>query len=86
VQTDALPASHASVVICQMTSVIVDPSRFRITLEPAPGNGLRRRCQVMIDKPVTIRRTKIGNVVGRLTAEEMDRVNRALTFVLGLAD
>ena len=29
VQTDAFPASHASVVICQMTSEVVDAPAFR---------------------------------------------------------
>jgi mRNA interferase MazF len=86
VQTDALPAEHASVVVCQMTSELNDAPEFRLTLEPTKGNGLRARSQVMADKPTTIRRERVGRVVGRLDAEDLARLNVALAFVMGLAD
>lgn len=86
VQTDALPARHASVVICQMTSELADAPDFRVTVEPVPGNGLRIRSQVMDDKPVTVRRERVGEVIGRLDATDMARLNAALAFVMGLAD
>jgi mRNA interferase MazF len=56
VQTDALPAEHASVVVCQMTSELSEAPEFRVTIEPTEKNGLRTRSQVMTDKPVTVRR------------------------------
>src|SRR5437588_885707 len=59
VQTDALPQTHASVVICQMTSETVDAPDFRITVDPTSRNGLQVRSQVMADKPVTVRRGRI---------------------------
>lgn len=86
VQTDALPAEHASVVICQMTSELSDAPEFRVTLEPTTGNGLRARSQVMADKPTTIRRERVGRIVGRLDGEDLARLNVALAFVMGLAD
>ncbi|MGH6735448.1 MAG: type II toxin-antitoxin system PemK/MazF family toxin [Methyloceanibacter sp.] len=86
VQTDALPEAHASVVICQITSEIVDAPDFRVTLEPSRANGLRMRSQVMADKPVTVRRRRIGQVIGRLDAPDIRRLNIALAFVMGLAD
>ena len=54
VQTDAFPESHACVVICQLTSELVDAPDFRITIDLGPENGLRLTSQVMADKPVTI--------------------------------
>jgi mRNA interferase MazF len=33
VQTDALSAKHASVVVCQMTSDIIDALDFRVTID-----------------------------------------------------
>src|SRR4030088_2398807 len=60
VQTDALPDTHASVGVCQMTSECTDAHDFRVTVEPTPKNGLRVTSQVMADKPVTIRRERIG--------------------------
>lgn len=86
VQTNAFPESHPSVVICQITSDVVDAPDFRITIEPNEENGLRTRSQVMADKPVTVRRERIGQLVGRLTDADIGRLNIALAFVMGLAD
>jgi mRNA interferase MazF len=86
VQTDALPAEHASVVVCQMTSDISDAPDFRVTVEPTEDNGLRVRSQVMADKPVTLRRERLGRRIGRLEGKDIARVNIALAFVMGLAD
>jgi mRNA interferase MazF len=86
VQTDAFPASHASVNICQMTSELADASDFRVTIEPGAESGLGARSQVMADKPVTIRRERIRSVIGHLRAEDLTRLNVAPAFVMGLAD
>jgi len=86
VQTDAFPESHASVIVCQMTSDLTDAPDFRILIEPSKTNGLRARSQMMADKPVAIRRDRVGGVIGRLGDDEMRRLNVALAFVMGLAD
>lgn len=86
VQTDAFPETHFSVVVCQMTTELVDAPDFRVTIEPGPQTGLRARSQVMADKPVTIRRERVGRRIGRLAAADMSRLNVALAFVMGLAD
>jgi len=86
VQTDALPAAHASVVVCQMTSDNSDAPDFRVTIDPSERNGLRVRSQVMADKPVTIRRERVGRQIGHLDDEDISRLNVALAFVMGLAD
>ena len=86
VQTDALPAEHASVVVCQMTPECSDAPDFRVTVEPTEKNGLRARSQVMADKPVTIRRERIERQIGYLDEKDIARLNIALAFVMGLAD
>jgi mRNA interferase MazF len=86
VQTDAFPQSHASVVVCQLTSEIVEAPDFRVSVEPSRGNGLRVRSQIMADKPVTVRRERVGRVIGRLGDDDVGRLNAALAFVMGLAD
>jgi mRNA interferase MazF len=85
VQSDAIPEGHASLVICPMTSELAEAD-FRITIEAGPETGLRVRSQVMADKPVTIRRERIGQQIGQLGAADMARLNVALAFVMGLAD
>lgn len=86
VQTDAFPESHASVIICQMTSEIAEAPDFRVAIGPSSTNGLRTRCQIMADKPVTVRRQRIGQTIGHLDREDIGRLNVALAFVMGLAD
>ncbi|MEH2626248.1 mRNA interferase MazF [Bradyrhizobium sp. AZCC 1719] len=73
VQTDAFPESHASVVICQLTSDLADAPDFRVTIEPNPENGLRLKSLVMADKPVTVRRERIGQRIGHLGNQDMAR-------------
>jgi mRNA interferase MazF len=57
-----------------------------LTGERTQRNGLRVKSQVMADKPVTIRRERIGRHVGRLDQQDIGRLNVALAFVMGLAD
>jgi mRNA interferase MazF len=40
----------------------------------------------MADKPVAIRRERVGQPIGRLAAADMARLNVALALVMGLAD
>src|SRR5215831_14151413 len=81
VQTNAFPETYPSVVICQMTSDVVDAPDFRVTIEQNEKNGLRIRSQIIADKPVTVRRERIGQLIGRLTDAEIGRLNIALAFV-----
>ena len=86
VQTDAFPDNHASAIICQTTTILVDTVDFRVTVEPTEANGLRERSQIMVDKPATVKRERIGQVIGRLTVDEIVKLDSALAFVMGLAD
>ena len=86
VQSDAFPEQHASVVVCQMTSALENATEFRVTIEPSVANGLRSVSQIMADKPVTLRRERIGRRIGRLDEPEVARLNRALAFAMGLSD
>ncbi|HEX3882204.1 MAG TPA: type II toxin-antitoxin system PemK/MazF family toxin [Stellaceae bacterium] len=85
VQSDAFPEDYASVVVCQMTSVIRDDVDFRVTVEPSTVNGLRLRSQVMADKPIAIPRRRVGQSIGRLSISDMGRLDTALAFVMGLS-
>ena len=86
VQSDVLPASLASVIVCQLTSDIFDLPELRITVMPRPENGLQVISQIMADKPTTVRRERIGKQIGRLRSEEISQLNSALALALGLAD
>ena len=73
-------------MVCQTTSECSDAPDFRVTVEPTEKDGLRARSQVMADKPVTIRRERIGRQIGHRDEKDIARLNIALAFVMGLAD
>ena len=75
-----------SVLVCPVTTVIVDASAVRITIEPSPTNGLQQLSQIMVDKITALRRDKVGTPFGHLTARQMTSVNRALLLVVGLVE
>lgn len=84
VQDDRFDATD-SVTLVLFTSVDVDAPLIRIAVAPNAANGLTQPSQLMIDKVVTVRRARVDGVIGRLSAEDMIRVNRALLLFLGLA-
>jgi mRNA interferase MazF len=84
VQTDLLNDTHASVVVCLVTSMVLEAPLLRLTVEPSPRNGLHQRSQIMADKLVTVRREKIGPRIGVLEEETMLGLSRALAFVMGV--
>jgi mRNA interferase MazF len=85
IQSDALDAAD-SVLVCLMTSTIVDAPIYRLPVEPTPGNGLQAASQIMTDKILAVRRAKCGERIGALEPELMIRLNHMLSVVIGLAD
>lgn len=86
VQSDAFPENYESVVVCQLTSDLRNTPDFRVVVEPSTNNGLRVTSEIMADKPVTIRRERVGRTIGRLDAEDVARLNVALALVMGLGE
>jgi mRNA interferase MazF len=85
VQSDLFNDSHASITVIPVTSTIVDAPLFRVTVEPSRRNGLRVVSQIMVDKVTTVRRQRLGRVVGHLEEDVMLRVSRALALWFGIA-
>lgn len=83
-QDDGFNAS-ASITICPFTTHAVDAPLMRLPIEPSERNGLRAASQLMIDKITTVSRKKLDSRVGRLSDEDIVRVNRAVVVFLGLA-
>jgi mRNA interferase MazF len=77
--------THPSVTILPVTSELRVAPLFRITVDPSESNGLSKPSQVMVDKPQSISREKIGVVIGHLDDETMLAVNRALAVFMGFA-
>ena len=58
---------------------------FRIDLNPKKDNGLNKPCQIMVDKPMKVKREKIGTLIGKLDDAVMVQVNRAIVVWMLLA-
>lgn len=84
IQSDLFDA-HPSATVLPVTSELREAPLFRISVNPNELNGLSKPSQVMVDKPQSIPREKIGAVIGRLDDETMLAVNRALAVFLGFA-
>jgi mRNA interferase MazF len=74
-----------SVTVCAFTTDPTEAPLFRIPVGPSEQSGLRVPCRLMVDKIVTIPRTRIGQQLGRLSDEDIVRLNRAVVVFLGLA-
>ncbi len=85
VQDDRFDAT-ASVTVCPLTTNPVEAPLTRIPIEPSPLNGLDQPSRLMVDKLTTMPRRNLQDHLGRLLAEDIVRLDRALTVFLGLAD
>jgi mRNA interferase MazF len=84
IQADAF-ADHATVTVLLLSSALIDAPLLRFTVAPDAINGLRLPSQIMIDKTVTVVRTKIRQAFGRLSNDALIEVERRLAVFLGIA-
>ena len=86
IQSDLFNPTHSSLVICPITSHLLDAPLFRLTLKPTSENGLKNESQLMIDKITAVKRERIGAKAGQLSAVQMTKVDEALRIWLGLGN
>jgi len=85
IQSDVFNATHATITVLLVSSELVTAPLFRIDVAPDHRNGLSKPCQIQADKVMTIKRDKVGSIIGQMDDATMLRVNRALTVWVGLA-
>lgn len=83
VQSDAYPAT-ASITVCAISTTRADPSALRIPVHPSPQTGLKETSWIMVDKVVTVPRSKAGQRLGSAPSDLMERVDAGLVAFLGL--
>ncbi len=84
VQSD-LFSEHPSVTILPVTGELRNLPLFRLKIVPTETNGLRTISEIMVDKPQTVSRDKIGAAFGRLSDDDMLSATRSLALFLGIA-
>ena len=83
VQSDLFGALD-SVTICPLTTSILETPAVRLRIEPSEALSLRAPSWIAVDKTTTIRRDRIGASIGRLSPEDIQRLNGAIAVFLGL--
>ena len=74
-----------TVTVLPLVSSQLVSALTRVDIEPTPANGLQATSQIVVHRPSTIRRDKIGRVIGRADDATMQAVVRALTVFLAMA-
>jgi mRNA interferase MazF len=83
VQDDRFDAT-ASITVCVLTTDPTEAPLFRLPVEPDALNGLDRPSSLMVDKLTTVPKANLGEQIGRLTDEDIVRLDRAIVVFLGL--
>ena len=74
-----------SITVCALTTDPTDAPLIRPPVDPTEDNGLRAPGRLMVDKMTTVPKTRLGTRIGKLEAEPLLRLNRAMIVFLGLA-
>jgi mRNA interferase MazF len=85
VQSDLFNGTHASVVVCLITSHLGDAPLFRIPIPTGKTTGLKQESQVMVDKVIAVPRSKITGCSGALSGGLLKEIDHALRLWLELA-
>jgi mRNA interferase MazF len=83
VQDDRFDATD-SITVCPLTTTTTDVPLLRIPLQPNRANGLTTLCSVMLDKITTVRRSRLGHCIGRVSTTEMLQVERGMLVFFGM--
>lgn len=84
VQSDLFNRTHASVVICPISSDVTGLTLFRVNLAASESSGLRRDSEAMVDKITAIKRARIRGRIGHISPARMGLIDSALRTWLEL--
>jgi mRNA interferase MazF len=85
IQSDLFNDTHASILVCLISSDLQDAPLFRLDVSPNAQNGLRVPSQIMADKVVAVKREKLTQHIGSLDEKTMLQLNRSLALFIGIA-
>ena len=84
IQSDLFNPTHASITVCPITSHLIEAPLFRLSFVPNKLTGLTSVSQIMIDKIVSIKSEKITKKIGKLSLNEILKLDDALKLWLSL--
>src|SRR5579863_2717353 len=71
IQSDLFNETHASLVVCPVSSEITGLNVFRVQLPASETTGLRVKSEIMIDKMIAAKRERIRRRIGRARPEQL---------------
>jgi mRNA interferase MazF len=84
VQNNPPSAIHPAITACLVTTELKGTGLIRLAIMPSASNGLLEPSEIQIDQIHTFRRSTIDRKIGRLSADDMERVDEALRRWLDL--
>jgi mRNA interferase MazF len=84
VQSDLFLEARDSVTVCLLSSELIAAPLFRVRIKRGPHNRLKRASDVVADKLMTLRKERLGEPLGALTADELAALDQALRRWLAL--
>ncbi|WP_395476693.1 type II toxin-antitoxin system PemK/MazF family toxin [Rickettsia endosymbiont of Pantilius tunicatus] len=72
VQSNSLNKTLSSILVCPITSYLINTSNYRLPLNPTKLNGLKSQSCIMVDK--------INMKIGKLSSKEIIELNKALKY------
>lgn len=75
-----------SVVVLPLSTTVVDAPLLRVRVPSTATTGIQSESYIMIDKITTVRRSHVGQRIGRVSSTILVEVERALLTFLGIAD
>lgn len=85
IQSDIFQDTQTVTVLLVTSTLVPNAPLLRIAVMPDEKNGLEKPSYIMIDKLMTIKREKIGNVFGTADDRIMLAATRSLAVFLGIA-
>ncbi len=79
-------AAISSVLVCPLTTEIQPDHFFRLTLLPAPTNGLMETSQVMADKITAISRERLKKKIGAVSYQALRQLGTLCATAIGIYD
>ena len=77
-------AGYPTVTYVPLTSILYHQPLVRVPIAPTQENGLHKESEIMIDRIQTVVPQRLGDLIGRVDAETMDKVKVAISMFLGL--
>lgn len=83
IQSDLFNEAHPSIALLPITSHLLETPLFRIPIKASKTSGLDQSSQIMVDKITAVRRDRIRDRIGKISATMLAKVEDSLQQFLG---